>query len=151
MKKNIYTKTLLLLAFLNLVHATFSQKTDSTKSITHLSGSISITNNGISVIPTFTLGKPAAIFTASVGKNRFSFDPELRFSLAGKPWGFIFWGRYKLVTAEKFHVSAGTHLGIAYKTTLLPAKQWFYRLSRNVSLQSPGTCLRLLIDTFPRK
>lgn len=150
MKKNLQT-ALFSCTFLLLAHISFAQA-DSTKKIMHLSGSVSVTNKGISVIPTFTLGKPAAIFTGSIGKSRFSFDPELRFSLAGKPWGFIFWGRYKVINTNKLQVNAGTHLGIAYKSTLLStdgenkeevtiAKRYLagelapkYTLSKNISM-----------------
>jgi hypothetical protein len=118
---------LLVFVFILLTQFAFSQTTDSatqkadnTKSITHFSGSVSVTNNGISIVPTFSLGKPAAIFMLSARKNRFSFDPDLRFSLLGKPWGFLFWARYKLVTNEKFQMNAGTHLGLNYRRSVLP-------------------------------
>jgi hypothetical protein len=117
MQKNT---VLLVFVLLLLAHSTFSQKTDSTKSITHVSGSVSVTNNGISIVPTFSLDKPAAIFILSARKNRFSFDPDLRFSLSGKPWGFLFWARYKLSDNDKFQMSAGTHLGLNYRGTVLP-------------------------------
>jgi hypothetical protein len=118
MQKNT---ALLIFLLLLLAHSSFSQKKDSTKNnVTNFSGSVSVTNNGISIVPTFSLGKPAAIFILSAGKNRFSFDPDLRFSLSGKPWGFLFWVRYKLVTNEKFHMNAGTHLGLNYRRTVLP-------------------------------
>ena len=115
-------KITLQLAFLFLVltHFSFSQKMDSTKNITHFSGSASVTNNGISIVPSFSLGKPAAIFIGSIGKNRLSFEPDLRFSLAGKPWSFLFWGRYKIVTNKKFQLNAGGHLGLNFKTAVLP-------------------------------
>jgi hypothetical protein len=109
----------LVVIFLLLAHFSFSQKTDSTKSISHFSGSVSVTNNGISIVPTFSLDKPAAIFMLSAGKNRFSFDPDLRFSLSGKPWSFLFWVRYKLVTNDKFQMSAGTHLGLNFRRSVL--------------------------------
>jgi hypothetical protein len=98
----------------------FSQTTDSTKSISHFSGSVGVTNNGISIVPSFSLGKPAAMFNLSMGKNRFSFEPDLRFSLSGKPWSFLFWGRYKLVTKDKFQLNAGTHLGLNFRRSVLP-------------------------------
>jgi len=115
-------KKVLLLFFvlLNHTHFSFSQKTDSTKSISHFSGTVSVTNNGISLVPNFSLGKPAAIFITSLGKNKFSIDPELRFSLAGKPWTFLFWARYKLVTTDKFRMNIGTHLGLNFKTASMP-------------------------------
>ncbi len=106
--------------FLLFAHSSFSQKNDSTKSIAHFSGSVSVTNNGISIVPSFSLGKPAAIFMLSMGKNRFSFDPDLRFSLAGKPWSFLFWGRYKLVATDKFKMNTGAHLGLNFKTSVIP-------------------------------
>ena len=110
----------MLFALLMLSHFSFSQKKDSAKSISHFSGSISITNNGISIVPSFSLGKPAAIFSLSVGKNRYSFEPDLRFSLGGKPWSFLFWGRYKLVTTDKFKMNTGAHLGLNFKTSVIP-------------------------------
>jgi hypothetical protein len=95
MQKN---KVLLIYVFLLLSHFSFSQtadsakqKADSIKRISHFSGSVSVTNNGISIVPTFSLGKPAAIFMLSARKNRFSFDPDLRFSL-GESHGAFFSG-----------------------------------------------------------
>jgi hypothetical protein len=111
---------LLILFSLLLVHLSFSQKADSTKRTGHISGSVSVTNNGISIVPSFSLGKPAAQFNLSMGKNRFIFEPDIRFSLAGKPWSFLFWGRYKIVNNHKFKMNAGTHLGLNFKTSVLP-------------------------------
>jgi hypothetical protein len=117
MQKNT---ALLVFVLLLLAHFSFSQKTDSTKSISYFSGSVSVTNNGISIVPTFSLDKPAAIFMLSAGKNRFSFEPDLRFSLSGKPWGFLFWARYKLATNDRFQMNAGTHLGLNFRRSVLP-------------------------------
>lgn len=55
----------------------------------------------------------------SVG-SKLSFEPEFAFSLEGKPWYFLFWFRYKLVTTDKFKINAGTHLGLNFKDALLP-------------------------------
>ena len=117
MKKN---SVLFGLLFLLFAHSSLSQKKDSTKTIAHFFVLVSVTNNGISIVPSFSLGKPAAIFSLSVGKNRFSFDPDLRFSLSGKPWSFLFWGRYKLVTTDKFKMNTGAHLGLNFKTSVIP-------------------------------
>jgi hypothetical protein len=106
--------------FLMYTQFAFSQKADSTKNITYFSGLVSVTTNGISIVPSFSLGKPAAIFIMSVGKNKFSFEPDLRFSLAGKPWSFLFWGRYQLVNKEKFKMNTGAHLGLNFRTSVLP-------------------------------
>ena len=104
----------------HLMYASFAQTTDSVKVISHFSGTVSATNNGISIVPSFSLEKPAAIFMLSMGRKRFSFDPDLRFSLAGKPWTFLFWARYKLVDKGRFRMNTGTHLGLNYKTSILP-------------------------------
>jgi hypothetical protein len=107
---------LLVLIFLLLTHFSFSQKTDSTKNIFHVKGAVTVTNKGISLVPTFTLGKPAAIFDLSMGKKKLFFEPQLRFSLEGKPWSFLFWWRYKLVTTNKFAVTLGAHPALNFKT-----------------------------------
>src|SRR6476620_3549213 len=116
MKKNI-KKTFLFILFLNVTHFAFSQKTDSTKNIGYFSGSVGVTNNGISIVPSFSLDKPAVMFNMTMGKNRLTFEPDLRFSLAGKPWSFLFWGRYKIVTSSKFNMNVGSHLGLNFKTS----------------------------------
>ncbi|HEY6975356.1 MAG TPA: hypothetical protein VH396_03645 [Chitinophagaceae bacterium] len=110
--------SLWLCCFFSIAQISFAQKIDSTKSITHFSGAAGITNNGISLIPTFSLGKPAAIFDMSIG-GKFSFDPELTFSLKGKPWYFLFWFRYKLVNSSRFRMHVGTHLGLNFKDAAL--------------------------------
>ena len=73
---------LLFLVFLLLTQFAFSQNTDSTKVASHFGGAVTVTNNGISFVPTFSLGKPAVIFDLSMGR-RLSFDPQFRFSLEG--------------------------------------------------------------------
>ncbi len=81
---------------------------------THISGSVVATNNGISLIPSFNLGKPAFMFNFSVGGERLSFDPQFRFSMEGKPWTFILWWRYKLVENETFHLHIGAHPAFSF-------------------------------------
>jgi hypothetical protein len=92
--------------------AVFSQET---AKIRAFSGAITATNNGISTFPNLSLGKPAAIFDFSVGSKRWSFDPQLRFSMQGKPWTFIFWGRYKVVNDKKFKFTIGAHPAFSFK------------------------------------
>ena len=97
-------------------HTLFAQKTDSTKKSFHLTGVVSVTNNGISFIPSFSLGKPAAIFNLSMGKGKLSFEPEMRFALEGKPWSFLFWWRYQLMKTDKFAIRLGVHPALNFKT-----------------------------------
>ena len=56
----------------------------------------------------------------SVGKSKLSFEPELAFSLEGKPWYSLFWFRYKLANTGRFKMTAGTHLGLNFKDAILP-------------------------------
>lgn len=106
---------LIVFTFLLLAYFSFSQEVERTKVPGRLAGAVTVTNNGISFIPTFSLGKPAAIFDLSVGR-KLSFEPQFRFSLEGKPWSFIFWWRYKLLKTDKFSFNLGTHLGLPFKT-----------------------------------
>ncbi|MBP6056116.1 MAG: hypothetical protein KA527_10775 [Cytophagaceae bacterium] len=89
--------------------------TDSTKKEIQFATTALITNNGISVVPIFTLGKPATIINFTVGR-KFTFEPEFRVSLEGKPWSFIYWFRYKLAKTSKFTWSIGAHPAIIFKT-----------------------------------
>lgn len=92
------------------------RKTDTSRVIGHFAGAVSLTNNGISLVPTFSLGKPAAIFDMSVGGRRLSFEPQLRFALEGKPWSFLFWWRYRLITANRFRLTLGAHPALNFRT-----------------------------------
>lgn len=101
--------------FLLILHGLFSiqlnAQTESTKepSIKHFSGTITATTNGISIIPFFSLGRPAVLFDLSLGGDRLSFDPMIRFGMNGKPWSFVFWWRYKIINKPKFSLRAGAH------------------------------------------
>lgn len=106
---------LLAIIFFLLAHPSFSQQTDSTQKEFHFKGAITVTNKGISFVPTFTLGKPAAIFNLSMGKRKFFVEPELRFSLKGRPWSYLFWVRYRLKDSGKFQMNIGTHLGLNHR------------------------------------
>lgn len=114
-------------------------------------GGASVTNNGISLLPTFTLGKPAAIFDLNLAGKRFSFEPQFRFALEGKPWSMIFWWRYKVVHSSKFQLKVGAHPAIAFRKTnvllnnrprevLLPQRYLASEISPNYML-SKGTSI----------
>jgi hypothetical protein len=112
---------ILLLSFeTSFLHAEDSAQTDSIPTkIYHVSGSALVTNNGISLLPMFNLGKPAAIFDLSVGNERLAFEQQLRFSLEGKPWSFIFWTRYKAVTAKRFRLNIGGNTSVAFRNSFV--------------------------------
>lgn len=86
----------------------FPQKADTLKFPNHFGGSVTLTSNGISTIPNFILGKPAAILYMSVGR-RISFEPEFRISLDAKPWMFIFWWRADLLKSQRHYIRSGVN------------------------------------------
>jgi len=130
---------------------TFSQDKSLKKNI-EISGKAHLTNNGISLIPTFSLEKPATIFDFSFSSNKISFDPELSFSLEGKPWFFLFWWRYKIINNKKFNLKLGINPSLDFKEKtlysangikkkIISADRFFtteivptYKLSENISI-----------------
>ncbi len=99
-----------------LAHFALAQKTDSTKSVKYFGGGVTLTNNGVSLLPSLSLGKPAVLFDMSAGNKKLSFEPQFRFSLEGQPWVFLFWWRYKLLKADRFFINTGIHPAFAFKT-----------------------------------
>ena len=141
--------TLVTSVVLLLSSSAWSQTSDSTKPA-NFTGAAGITNNGISVVPTFTFDKPAAILLATAGKKRLTFEPDVRFTLDIKRGGVALWWRYKFLTHGKFRLNAGAHPAINFMYDTDSAKggsnflatQKFlgaelvpnYILSKNVSL-----------------
>lgn len=83
---------------------------------THIGGVITLTQNGISLIPSFSLGKPAVMFDMNVGSKKLTFEPFFRFGLDGKPWSFVFWGRYKAVNSPRFRMTVGAHPSYVFRS-----------------------------------
>ena len=84
-----------------------AQPRDSTLSLKSI---LTVTNNGFAIIPAFSLGKPAFLFDLSIANKRFSFEPQFRYSLNGKPWIFNFNFRYKLLNKNKTEFTIGAYL-----------------------------------------
>ncbi len=116
-QKKHLAKSILLFVLLSVAGFGIAQNADSVKQLMHVKGTISFMNKGISIIPTFTLDKPAVGINLSVSRGNLSFDPELRFAIDGKPWGFVFWWRYKVISSGRFTLGTGAHPAIAFKTT----------------------------------
>lgn len=111
MKKMISVLGILFWAFLS-----HGQMVDTTAAPTFIRGQITLTNNGISLIPNFSLNKPALLNDLSVGRGRFSFDPMFRFALDAQPWTFVFWFRYKVITNKKWLLSLGAHPAFLFRS-----------------------------------
>lgn len=106
---------ILLLGLIFSFYCSFSQSKDSTQTPSFFRGQITATNNGVSLIPTFSLGKPAVLFDLNIGRGRLSFDPMIRFGMNGKPWAFVFWWRYKLIQQKKFTLGVGVHPSVIFR------------------------------------
>jgi hypothetical protein len=92
---------------------------DTTAKPLNISGSIGLTNNGISIIPTFSLNAPATITNFYISKNRFSFEPDVRLTLDARKGGMLFWFRYKFIKDKKFNLSAEFILHIIFSSERL--------------------------------
>lgn len=104
-------------AFAQNTDTLLHKKVDSIRGSLQVSGGVHVTNNGISPVPSLTLGKPAAFFDLGVHGRRLSFEPQFRFALDGRPWSFIFWWRYKLVQGKKFRVNLSAHPALLFTHT----------------------------------
>jgi hypothetical protein len=111
-----FKNALPVLLLLSISHIVVSQSAGNTQpALKHFGGAVTVTNNGISFIPSFNLGKPAAIFDLTMGGKKLSFEPQFRFALEGKPWSILFWWRYKLLTTDKFQISLGAHPALSFR------------------------------------
>ncbi|SDZ50083.1 hypothetical protein SAMN05444412_11815 [Rhodonellum ikkaensis] len=117
-RKSILKLGLILTMIFGLASVGFSQTDETEKPSYTFRGNISATNNGISLVPTFSLGRPAVVFELSLGGERLSFDPEIRFAMDGKPWSFILWWRYKVIKSEKFNLNMGVHPAFVFREAL---------------------------------
>jgi hypothetical protein len=86
-----------------------AQTKDSTQKITIFSGTLGITNNGFSIIPTFSLNSPASIILLSWRKNKFSIDPDIRLAPDARKGGMLLWFRYYPIERKKFSLRVGGH------------------------------------------
>ncbi len=146
-RDNAYLKTkayrVILFLFLSIFTlSAFAQKGDSTL---FFRSSLSVTHNGFSFIPSFSLGKPAAILDVAVGNKRLSFEPQFRFALEGKPWSFIFIYRYKFIDRDKFQFTFGGHIpAIVFRTETVTTKYRNKRCSYLIAIFSYGAYTQLL-------
>ena len=109
--KSVTIQQALFFILLNLPCLVFSQNKDTLQQIESLkaTANIQINNNGISLFPNLSLGKPAGILNLVVGKKNIFFEPELRWRLNGNPWSYIFWMRYRPKRTAQFSWHIGAH------------------------------------------
>jgi hypothetical protein len=104
----------LLLISLYIFNARAQEETESF--LDDFRGTASVTNNGFSLVPSFSLGDPALLFDLKFTKRKLSFEPDMRFALEGKPWSFIFWLRYKAIENKRFSLRLGAHPALTFRT-----------------------------------
>ncbi|MFZ9302743.1 MAG: hypothetical protein ACO239_05190, partial [Sediminibacterium sp.] len=120
-------KYLSFILVLNLLINVNSYAQDSTSKPYVVAGNFGITNNGISIVPTFSLRDPAFNFTGSLSRGgKFSLDPDVRFTFDGRKGSSMIWLRYKLVQGKKFNFRVGAHpaFNFALKTVNEKNKSW---------------------------
>lgn len=71
------------------------------------SATVSLNSNGIAYVPAFSLEKPAIIGSLSLVKGRFSYDPQLSYSLELRPWIIDNWFHYKIIDRPSFEFKTG--------------------------------------------
>ncbi|TDQ31196.1 hypothetical protein [Zeaxanthinibacter enoshimensis] len=108
--------TLHILLFLFLGIAIGKAQKEGGKFLDDFRGTASVTHNGISLVPSFSLGDPALLFDLKSTKGRLSFEPDMRFALEGKPWSFLFWFRYKAIEKDRFSFRIGAHPALNFRT-----------------------------------
>ena len=87
----------------------------STKSTTIYSGNVGVTNNGFSIIPTFSFNSPAITTQMSWKKHDFSVEPDIRLAPDLTKGSMLLWFRYAPIHKGKFSLRVGIH----------PAVNWF--------------------------
>jgi len=97
-------------AIIALFLTNFQALSQSKDSTFYFHTDLSVTNNGFSIIPAFSLGDPAAFLDMRMGNKRLSFEPQFRYALEGRPWSFVFIYRYKAIIKPKFQLTFGGHL-----------------------------------------
>ena len=107
---------LLLIVCIGIARPASAQTAPASASRVDISGAVSVTNKGISTIPSFTLGKPATTIDVAIRDGRVGFEPQFRFGLDGKPWSILFWARYRPLTTGRFRLSLGGHPALSFRT-----------------------------------
>lgn len=107
------------LLFLSLYTVALPQEV-SDKSKLEAACTFSFNSNGISSIPSFSLGAPAVIAAPTFTKGRFVYEPVLAYDLDIQPWFIDNWFRYKIVDRQKFEFRTGLNFSMYFSDNKLP-------------------------------
>jgi hypothetical protein len=124
-------KHLLHTLFLLIPFTALSQeKKDSTKKmLIKVSGNIQVTNNGISPVPAFSLGKPAIMTVFTIKKGNVSFSPEFNYGIDGKPWSSNNWLRVQF-PLKKLTFRTGINWSLFFKRTMVTENNQTFEVQR---------------------
>lgn len=87
---------------------------DSIRYKPELSGVITLTSNGISQIPAYSLDKPAVSAFFYFKLKRFSYEPDINYGIDGRPWGMGNSFMYLVLDKKKLKFKSGLALGLAF-------------------------------------
>lgn len=157
MKKNTTTQLLVLLFLLPL--AAVSQSPDTTRPLTTFSGSLGLTTNGFSIVPSFSLNSPAYIVQLGWRRRQFSIDPDIRMTPDLRKGGIILWFRYYPVEGKRFSLRVGAHPALNFQrrdvvengvTTHIGQMRHFlaWELAPNLRLGSKGSIGIYVLDGY---
>ena len=79
------------------------------------SGSIGVTTNGFSIIPSFSLNSPAVVSILNWRKNKFSVGPDIRLTPGLSKGGMLLWFRYYPIEKKRFILRVGTHPALNFQ------------------------------------
>ena len=143
-------RVFLCLAFVFLITTVYSRENaDSAKTKLKAGVTFSLNSNGISSIPAFSLGDPAAMVSVTLAKGRFSYDPTLAYGLDGRPWFIDNWFHLKLVSRPSFELRTGMNISSFFSEYKLPAEtvlqgqRYFAYELMGMYKFTPGTSLSL--------
>jgi hypothetical protein len=114
------------------------EKSDTIKHRLKFSGFFSINSNGIAAVPAFSLGKPAYIAALSLKKNRFSYEPQLSYTIDFKPWVIDNWFHYKIIGQPKFELKGDFDLSMFF-SELQTSQEVVWRGQRYATFGFTGT------------
>lgn len=118
---NCCKKIVLLLILAAINRFSFSQDASSNDdSKLKAACTFSFNTNGISSIPSFSLGAPAVIANPSFNYGRFNYEPVLAYDLDIQPWFIDNWFRYRIIDRPKFEFRTGLNFSMFFTDLRLP-------------------------------
>ena len=104
-----------ILLFISQLKINAQNNTAPIKPATVYAGNIGYTNNGFSIIPTFSFNSPAITTQMSWKKANLSVEPDIRLAPDGKKGSMLLWFRYAAIHKGRFSLRTGIH----------PAVNWY--------------------------